>query len=274
MGHVPVPLLLLCWCILTSFVVACLIFRHRQPVPALGIAWFLLAFAPMSNLPGFKNGPYGDYYLALASIGLAVATVWLVAELHARHSRILGIAVLAIIAVRGFGVLESAAWASYWNDPKTLFVKCAETFPDSFLWRLQIAQLACDAGEDALAWERIDEIHSAHPDAVGCYPVLAKLESRRGRPAESLSYIKRFLEYVPGNVSALVFEAGLQSDAFKNPAEAERLYRQALQMPVCAATGDAARGLAGLLSRPGGNPAEAASLRTLAARLADETEKH
>ena len=67
-GDVPAIALVSCWIFVLLLIVASLVLRRRLTLPSFGIAFFLVAFLPVSNLLGLGNGPYGDYYMGLATL--------------------------------------------------------------------------------------------------------------------------------------------------------------------------------------------------------------
>ncbi len=108
--------------------------RERRPALSFSILFAVFALAPVCNCLGFGNGPYGDYYLALASVGLAagsVEIVWWLAEAKGRWRIPAFSAVAAFALVRAAAVPEAARWAHLWTSDDLAFAEAARNFPDS-----------------------------------------------------------------------------------------------------------------------------------------------
>ena len=147
-GDVSVAVRALCWAAVLGLSFLSLSLRRRRPTVGFSIALFFLAFLPTSNALGFGNGPYGDYYLGVASIGLSLliaeAAAWLWAV--RRKNRILAPALLAALVVwRGAAGVEAARWADCWADPEKAFANGLKIFPKSFNNMQALANLYCDS---------------------------------------------------------------------------------------------------------------------------------
>jgi hypothetical protein len=123
--------------------------RRRAPLTAFGIGWFLITFLPMSNLIPLRVGPFADYYLALPSIGLAIATTDLLRRATARARRDTGprwkyrlslSVVIAVIAWRGSSAITACQWARSWNTPEILFRQSIQSRPCAFRSRTNLAR--------------------------------------------------------------------------------------------------------------------------------------
>ncbi len=123
-------------CAVAGFAVLALAFalRKRRPVLSFSVLFAVFALVPVCNCLGFGNGPYGDYYLALSSVGLAVGCIeiaWWLADAEGRW-RIPAIsAVAAFSLVRAAAVPEAARWAHLWTRDDFAYAEAARNFPDS-----------------------------------------------------------------------------------------------------------------------------------------------
>src|SRR6202012_722632 len=120
--------------------------RRRYPCVTLGVIWFLLAFAPMSNVLGFRNGPYCDSYIALASVGAAVAFAAILRALWPAEmtgtARFAALAIVTLlIASRVGAAFEAADWSYAWNDPAVAYERSLATFPQAFDAMTELAKL-------------------------------------------------------------------------------------------------------------------------------------
>lgn len=128
-------------CAVTGVAVLALAFaiRKRRPALSFSVLFAVFALAPVCNCLGFGNGPYGDYYLALASVGLAAGSVeiaWWFAEVKG-HWRIPAFSVVAAFAlVRVLAVPEAARWAHLWTRYDLAYAEGARNYPNSLQNRL------------------------------------------------------------------------------------------------------------------------------------------
>ena len=130
--------------------------RKRQPVLSFCILFALFGFAPVSNCLGFGNGPYGDYYIALASVGLAAGCVELVDILcniagTCRRPALLLVSVFAITRVAAF--FEAARWAQFWGHGDLAFAESVRNHPEFNSNKLAYLQFLSDEGRYDEAFE-------------------------------------------------------------------------------------------------------------------------
>ena len=143
-------------CAVAGFAVLALAFalRKRRRALSFSILFAALALAPVCNCLGFGNGPYGDYYLALASVGLATGSVeiaWWLAEAKGCWRIPAYAAVAALVLVRAATVPEAARWAHLWTRQDLAFAEAARNFPDSL-------QNLCGSIFGLMADERWEEV--------------------------------------------------------------------------------------------------------------------
>lgn len=133
-GETPPIVLAGCAATGVAVVVFALFARKRFPALSFCLIFAILAFAPVSNCLGFGNGPYGDYYLSLASIGLAAGSVEIVWRLVQIRGRLLlpafAVAV-AFFSVRVAAIPEAARWARLWSRTDLAYAEAARNHPDS-----------------------------------------------------------------------------------------------------------------------------------------------
>ena len=140
-----------------------LLCRNRRPILSFCILFALFGFAPASNCLGFGNGPYGDYYLALASIGLAAGCVEL-AEFLSKISgawRRLALLMVATFAfTRTVAVFEAARWARFWGRGDLAFAESVRNYPKFNSNKLAYLQFLSDEGRYEEAFELGQELES------------------------------------------------------------------------------------------------------------------
>ena len=193
--------------------------RRAAPEMALGLAWMLAFFLPVSNLWPLIH-PAADRYLYPVLPGFAVLAAWILAG-QSRAGRAAGLGLLAIIyallaAVR-IGQWESAEklWsAAYYQNPKSA---AAAT------WLGLLREGAGDAeGARAFYQAAID----ANPQTVPARANLGMLEARAGNWAGAEPLLRRVVELRPEegkgwrDLSVCLEQLGHQEEAAQAAAQA------------------------------------------------------
>ncbi len=234
-GQIPIAELVACYLIVLAAAVLSILWRRRYPHVALGIMFYLLAFAPMSNVLGFRNGPYCDSYIELASVGASVVFASILRALWpslkaAGMARAAAIAVITLlIASRVAAAFEAATWSSYWNDPMVAYQRTVNTFPQAFDAITELAKLYESHQEYQKADELAAESIKLAPDRSGPYAVRAVVAEQEGRTQDALKWLGLYEKYYIGPISpwALTFEADIDANHLGQPERAEALYQQA-----------------------------------------------
>jgi tetratricopeptide (TPR) repeat protein len=232
-GQVPMVELAACSLIVLAAIALSILYRRRYPHVALGIIWFLLAFAPMSNILGFRNGPYCDSYIALASVGMAIAfaailrALWPLRMPGIARAAAVGIITL-LIASRVAAAFEAASWSYAWNDPAVAYERSLRTFPQAFDAMTELAKIDEARGEYHQADELAVKSIQIAPDRSGPYAVRAVVAERDGRIQDALKWLAIFQGFGPTNVWAYTFEGDIYANHLGQPKRAEALYRQAI----------------------------------------------
>lgn len=234
-GQVSVVELVACYLIVLAAAAFAILWRRRYPHVALGILWYLLAFAPMSNVLGFRNGPYCDSYIALATVGGAIAIAAILRALWPlKMTGLARAAALAIITLlitsRAAAVFEAASWSSYWNDPAVAYERTLRTFPRAFDAMTELAKLYESRGDYSKADELAAKSIELAPDRSGPYAVRAVVAERQGRIQDALKWLAIFNTCGKGPPGpwALTFEGDIYANHLGQPKQAEACYRQAL----------------------------------------------
>ncbi len=221
------------WVVVAALAAFCLFARRRYPEMAFGIAWFLLGFAPMSNLTGFMNGPWGDYYMTLASVGLALACSDILRRLvlfqHPPHRRLAALTLVAVlVTIRLAAVFEAAVWSHAWNDPKEVYARTLRTFPAAFDAMTEKAKLLIAEGEldQAEAW--VTKALAVAPDRIRNRPVLAIIALHRQDYESARTHATAFLQQQPDDPWALGFIGYLEEEYVRDAERATYFYERAV----------------------------------------------
>lgn len=269
-------------CAVTGFAVLALAFaiRKRRPALSFSILFAVLALAPVCNCLGFGNGPYGDYYLALASVGLAAGSVeiaWWFAEARGRWRIPAFSAVAAFALVRTAAVPEAARWAHLWTSDDLAFAEAAKNFPDSLqnLCGSLFGLMAEERWEDVLSsGNRIEEmVGPDSPKMSGVYYsrfayALGVTKDREN----AIAMLDRFAAVTDPEETekSILFYRGQISEFLeRNTETAERCYAEALDGPWDVGLVACADRLARLKALRGGR-AEAIALWERARALAPD----
>lgn len=232
-GQISTVELAACYLMVLAAAAFSIYYRRRYPLVALGIIWYLLAFAPMSNVLGFRNGPYCDSYIALASVGAAFAFAAILRALWPLRmtgiARPVAVGIIALLIVsRVAAAFEAAAWSSYWNDPIVAYERSLRTFPQAFDAMTELAKLYEARGEYSKADELAAKSIALAPDRSGPYAVRAVVAEQEGRIPDALKCLTQFQEFGTSNVWAYTFEGDIYANHLGQPKRAEVLYQKAV----------------------------------------------
>ncbi|MCR5752359.1 MAG: tetratricopeptide repeat protein [Kiritimatiellae bacterium] len=164
----------ICWILPIILLAVAIWCRKRRPVVSFGLLTFFAGYLPVSNITGIGNGPYGDYYLALAGLGLAVAytDVVCMCMLACRRYKLIGFVALILITIRLCAVPESARYAYLWGNDVLAYESGARAFPASVNNRMMqlIAISRVDESGLTKSLEDIEpELDKAHESKTGLY---------------------------------------------------------------------------------------------------------
>ncbi len=232
-GQIPIWELVTDYLIVLAAAAFSILWRRRYPLVTLGVFWYLLAFAPMSNVLGFRNGPYCDSYIAMASIGIAIVFAAILRALWPlKMTGISRVAVILVITLligsRVAAAFEAAAWSDTWNDPVVAYEHTLHTFPQAFDAMTELANLYEACGEYRKADELAEESMKIAPDRAGPYAVRAVVAEQEGRTQDALKWLAIYCNYTSSATWALTFEGDIYADHLGQPDRAEEYYRQAL----------------------------------------------
>ena len=226
------------WLVFVAVVLLGIYLRRRAPWIGWGLLWFAVGLFPVSNIIPLFVGPFGDYYLPLASVGLVIAVVlscrgW-VDEARASRKvlpRLLSVlAVGAVVVWFGFRVAETAKWILTWNSEEAIFRRTLEAYPDAHSARGNLARVLSQEGLLDEAIREANKVIAAAPWQTHAYYSLADALLNSGRMEEAMGVLRRVHEVAPADVYPSLL-AGFIQEQMGDAAAAERFYREALQLP-------------------------------------------
>jgi tetratricopeptide (TPR) repeat protein len=232
--------LMISWVVIASVAAFAWGLRSRTSIPIFSFVWFLIAFAPLSNIFPFYNGPFADYYLILPSLGpgfaLAALAKW-AWDLFVRRKEtggrlaVLGLVLLMALSTWWLACLaETADWISVWNSEEELLRQALEARPDAFTVRASLARLASQDNRLEEAESLARRALSQAPWHLQCYYSLSDALKRKGDYDEAFAVLQRAERIRPQN-PVLPVLMGLIQEKMGLWSDAEKSYRRALSLP-------------------------------------------
>ena len=278
--------------LLVAITIAVLRFATRFPYLAVGWLWFVGMLVPVIGIVQVGQQSMADRYMYLPLIGLAIAVVWLAADLVRNRA---ALAVLAAVVLAGCAA-QTYRQTEYWTNSMTLFAHAVDVAPNgivsrvnlgaAYLERLDYASAATQFraalalnDRDALAHNGLGmalagtgdkdaarrEYETAmvlDPKNAEPYRNLGNLELAAGAPQKALPLLEKANALAPdeATTAALAAARGNADDAIEH-------YRRAVAAEPDKA--ESRNDLAALLAR-GGHDAEALEQYQEALRIAPE----
>ncbi|TAE77369.1 MAG: hypothetical protein EAZ65_02565 [Verrucomicrobia bacterium] len=201
----PLHELAAAWGFLIILITTVFLTHKKAPLVSLGIALFLVASFPTSNLIPLWVGPVEDYYLVFPSIGLAVALVGIARKIitlrkaHRTSSAALTFSTSllgSLLLWRMATMLLFWPQAKLWTDPIQLFVRTMDSRPAQFNCKTLIARELLLGGEYQLSKELALESIREAPWQPSTHSVLGELAIQDGDDALALTHFEECLRRV------------------------------------------------------------------------------
>jgi Flp pilus assembly protein TadD len=210
-----------------------LIWKRRQPMPAVAMAVALIGVGPILGLVSFDfqaMSNVADHYLYLPMVGVAMLAAWVMSQLARPIWLGAAGAVLVALAIR------SSVQAGTWRDTGALFAQVLRVNPDSSAAHNSLAVLATQEGRPAdaiqlgeravaleprstVAWvslgaayamtgdldravERYRTAHAIAPDDPKALAALGGITAMTGDLEAALPLLRRAVDLDPGNAQA------------------------------------------------------------------------
>ena len=196
-GMVPSVTLAICWILLLIVFGWCFFDIRKRSVLKFCAVFFLFGFAPTSNCLGFGNGPYGDYYMGLSSVGLATGLVEILSQLFTKTGRWRGLflsmaSILAFSRVVAFA--EMVYWANTWGNETKLIVYNLKCNPEFYSPKILLALQLSDQKRFDEALDVCQEIESlVGPNSIHMttvYTILAIAEiDKKDNPQAAFHWV-------------------------------------------------------------------------------------
>lgn len=128
----------LSWLGMLSIVCIGAVLTWRGHRTGAGLLWAVCCLVPMCNFIPLRTGPFADYYLCLASVGLVLVLVEVLRICAVGFAKKgwmqAGCKVLfgAVVLWRLMSAVEAGFWASAWSDPSRLYMVSMKARPHAF----------------------------------------------------------------------------------------------------------------------------------------------
>jgi hypothetical protein len=127
-GEVSVYSIMICWLVIVGSTLFALFKKNEFPKIGLAISWIILGFLPVSNVFAFRNGPYGDYYLAYASIGIVLLLCSICQSIATSKTKNYIVAfALGIYII--YLYITNLIWLVAWQKPIIMMERTRAVFP-------------------------------------------------------------------------------------------------------------------------------------------------
>ncbi|HEX5688521.1 MAG TPA: tetratricopeptide repeat protein, partial [Roseiflexaceae bacterium] len=167
--------------------------RFRRSNPHLIIGWLLYLgmLVPVIGLVQIGEQSHADRYTYIPTIGIFIATAWLLADLAERGSaaRIATTAacVVALIAL----TITTVKQIAHWRDAETLFAHTLRVTRDNWLAHNNYGSLLLERGETASALNHFKRSIAIRPDYAYALCNAADAALLLNQPEEAVAYLQR-----------------------------------------------------------------------------------
>jgi protein O-mannosyl-transferase len=228
--------------------VVALVTVRRWPWLAVGWLWWLLCLLPVSGLLQAGEQAAADRYTYFASIGLAMAVVWSIAELAAGGRWGRAVAAAALVLALVAATLATRAQIATWRDSETVFRRMVEVTRDNHFGHVNLANYLAETGRLPEAVKEYREAIRIRPDVSLAWTGLGAALRRQGDPAGARAALERALRQSPDLAAAHMQLAALYEEQGALGPAVGHLARVITLEPTHA---QAWQGLASILTRPG-----------------------
>lgn len=186
----PIVIIALLLHILLIF--SCLITFRNVPVWSLGIIWFYVSFAPVSNMVPFWN-PVADRYLYMMAPGFVFALSSLLNELwrYSKTGRIVALSITVIIL--SMWIESTMRRVNDWQNNQTLWKKELMLHPANSLVLVENAAVANQNGNYEEAMELASKALTIDPSYDSAHYYIGKSLMIRKRYDEAFQHYRKAL---------------------------------------------------------------------------------
>jgi tetratricopeptide (TPR) repeat protein len=224
-GDVSIYTIISCWGVIVGATLFALFKKNKFPKVGLAISWIILGILPVSNLFAFRNGPYGDYYLACASIGIILLVCSICQRIVTTKARkyfvafALGIYVLYLY-------ITTLIWLVAWQTPMVMMERTRAIFPKQINIFFNEVNYYIQNDRIDLAKKVVDEALNSGVEDVK-YAVAYKYWLD-GQYQEAYDFLDADAKVSKSNKWSFYFRGYLLSDCLNRPNDAIGFYEKAI----------------------------------------------
>ena len=192
---------------------------HRQPWACCGLAWTLLALAPVANILLPIGTIMAERLLYLPAMGFCFA----LAVLLCKMPRSVFIVLLALLSLR------TTIRVGDWRDNHALFARAVASYPQSArAWR-GLGKAHLERGENQQGYQALNKAIAIFPDYYEVYNDLGAYHIKHGQYQRALGNLEAALR-IDRKYPPTWFNLGLAFYHLQRHAEARQAFAQALRL--------------------------------------------
>ena len=226
-GDVQVYKIILCWGIIVALSVYAFVNRKKHREISLAVSWILLGIVPMSNLLAFRNGPYGDYYMAYSSLGIALLISVLCKTTSINQICKYAISLL-LVGYMLYLYPVTLRWVAAWQYPIIMLQNTRTVFPKQIDLCFAEVNWYIQNGQRDLAKQALDLAIKSGVEDVR-FAVAYKLWLN-GKYSEAYDFLKEDEKTRKSTSWTLYFCGYLQDECLNNDDLAIEYYKKSILM--------------------------------------------
>jgi hypothetical protein len=170
---------------------------RRRPVTAFGLAWTVVALAPVSNVFVTTGMIVAERTLTLPSVGLLIALLGLLPANVWAQQRLRGAFAVVAGALLLLGGLRSMQRLGIWHDPERYVLALDRDAPNSWHTQVAVGILALQMGDRAEGEKRLRTAIGMWPRHARAYKVLAQQYRSDGLCAPAIPLYREAIALEP-----------------------------------------------------------------------------
>jgi protein O-mannosyl-transferase len=210
---------------------AALRLRKRHPYLVVGFLWYLVTLAPVLAIVQLNITSYGDRYAYLPMVGVAIASVWLIADLTAPWKSDIRNRLRMTVALLVLGILTTLSFLQtrWWRDSLTLWCHTLDCTGKNAIAQANIAKILGLQGRYQEALEAASRAVTLEPIFADAHLLAGVANFYLGRSDEAISECRLAIRLRPDfpNYRIALGEALLRQGRTE---EAVAEYREALRI--------------------------------------------
>ncbi len=225
------PMVLLALATLLTIIIMFFVYRKRNPIISLGIAWFGIGMLPVSNLIP-TEAMMTERYALFASFGFCLIVGYvltktaILTKIQMRSSQLLWVTFILIIG--SFSILTIMRNED-WANNKTLFASAVARNPDAYVSRLQLATVYIGEGNMQAALDQYLIVSKIIPQEPQVDIYIATMYSVMQKYPESVIYFNRALKKDPWDIESY-YRLGNMMKTLKRYDEAIDVYTTGIKL--------------------------------------------